>query len=520
MGYFVIPIAEEAQDIYAFVTLWGKFTYKRLAFGDSEAPDVFQRFMTDMLGEIPGVYVYLDDILIATQDIQQNLKILVQVLKKLQETGVTLNGPKCEFLRKEVDYLGFLVSEEGYKSNPKKIQTILELAEPETITQMRRFISMANFHSRHIPRLSTFLAPLNNALKGKKRGKITWTPELKETFIKAKKIIATTTLLALPDYNKPFEVYTDVSKLAYGRVIMQDGRPISYFSCKFTSAELKYTIIDKELLAVVCILQEYHGMLWGRHIRVYTDHSNLQFEKCFSERILRQKMILEEYRPDIIYIKGRDNVVADALSRLDSVKHTNINVIQEVPGCSISWKELQQAQENIGQVPDSNITEFGDVKLYTQQGRIILPQDYGIVVVQLYHDWLNHPGTSKLYETLKSTFIWQGMFQHISNFTQQCLDCAHAKISNRKEGQIPLCTPDVLPWSTLCVDLIGPYKMNQETNDHYALTMLDPVNYCIEIAPVKSKSSEEIALTLDKWWFCCYPRPRRCLHDQGKEFTG
>lgn len=154
---------------------------------------------------------------------------------------------------------------------------------------------MANFYNWHILQLSSVLAPLNNVLKGKKRGKITWTPELKKAFAHAKKRIIKTTLLMLSDYNKLFDIYTDISKLAYGSVIMQENRPTSYYSQKFIRPELNYAIIDKELLAVVHILQKHYGIVWGRHIRVYTNHSNLQFEKSSSKWILHQKMILKEY---------------------------------------------------------------------------------------------------------------------------------------------------------------------------------------------------------------------------------
>lgn len=125
-----------------------------------------------MLGEIPEVYIYLNDILIFTKNIEENLQTLAIVLEKLVEAGITLNSPKCEFLCRKVEYLSFLVSKEGYKSDSKKIQIILELAKPETIKQMHSFIRIANFHSRHVLQLSTFLALLNNILKSKKKEKI------------------------------------------------------------------------------------------------------------------------------------------------------------------------------------------------------------------------------------------------------------------------------------------------------------------------------------------------------------
>jgi hypothetical protein len=154
------------------------------------------------------------------------------------------------------------------------------------------------------------------------------------------------------------------------------------------------------------ILQEHRSMLWGHKIRVYTDHSNLQFEKSSSEQILCQKLVLEEFALEIIIVKGKDNIVTDALSRLDFKDELSMLTIAPVIAeCSLDWKDLQKAQEGLENVPDTQYMEVAGVRLITYQGRVLLRRDYGLKLITLYYTWLSHSGTSKLYKTLRSAFV-------------------------------------------------------------------------------------------------------------------
>jgi hypothetical protein len=138
-------------------------------------------------------------------------------------------------------------------------------------------------------------------------------------FDNVKTTIAKEVVLAYPDFTKPFDIYTDASTKQLGAVITQDNRPIAFFSRKLSGAQSKYTVTELELLAIVETLKEFNGMLWGQRINVYTDHKNLTRDGLglTSDRVTRWRILLEEYAPEIIYIKGIHNTVADAISRLD-----------------------------------------------------------------------------------------------------------------------------------------------------------------------------------------------------------
>ena len=159
-------------------------------------------------------------------------------------------------------------------------------------------------------------------MAGKKKKAWYWNATHQEAFDTIKATIARDVVLAYPDFSKPFEIYTDASTRQLGAVIVQNNRPIAFFSRKLTDVQQRYSVTDIELLAIIETLEEFRGMLLGREITVYTDHKNLTspllgHSKMQDNRLIRWRWIMEEYGPTIIYIKGIHNTVADAISRLD-----------------------------------------------------------------------------------------------------------------------------------------------------------------------------------------------------------
>jgi hypothetical protein len=142
-----------------------------------------------------------------------------------------------------------------------------------------------------------------------------WDSIHQQAFDKLKAAIAKETVLAYPDISKPFEIYTDASSTQLGAVITQDNRPIAFFSRKLSETQQRYSVTEIELLAIAETLKEFKGMLWGQDITVYTDHKNLTRDalELTSDKVYRWRLLLEEYAPEIIYMKGIHNTVADAI---------------------------------------------------------------------------------------------------------------------------------------------------------------------------------------------------------------
>lgn len=194
------------------------------------------------------------------------------------------------------------------------------IAAPKTRKQLRHFIGMVNYYRDMWKHRSEALAPLTRLTSNKV--KFVWTQKEQKAFETMMKIIGREVLLAYPDFNKPFEIHTDASHVQLGSVISQNGRPIAFYSRKLQPAQTRYTTTERELLSIVETLKEFRTILLGQEIKIYTDHQNLTYKNFNTERVMRWRLIIEEYGPELKF-PGQRNVVADALSRLNLINNTN-----------------------------------------------------------------------------------------------------------------------------------------------------------------------------------------------------
>ena len=331
MGYYTIRLDPEASEICTIIFPWGKYSYKRLPMGFGGSADIFQAQMMDLMASLEYVRAYIDDLLIITRGtLDDHIEKIKIVLARLRDAGLKVNAAKSFFCTHEIEYLGYILTREGIKPQNKKVQAILALNPPNSVKELRHFLGMVQYYRDMWVKRSEMLAPLSDLVaecgetKTTKKNKVKktpwkWDPIHQAAFDCVKATIAKEVVLAYPDFSKPFEIYTDASTLQLGAVITQDNRPIAFFSRKLSETQTRYTVTEIELLAIVETLKEFKGMLWGQIIKVYTDHKNLTRDALglTSDRVHRWRLLLEEYAPEIVYIKGTHNTVADAISRLE-----------------------------------------------------------------------------------------------------------------------------------------------------------------------------------------------------------
>jgi hypothetical protein len=326
-----------------------------------------------------------------------------------------------------------------------------------------------------------------------------------QAFDNVKAAIAKEVTLACPDYSQEFKIYTDGSKEQLGAVITQKNRPIAFFSRKLSEAQQKYSVTEIELLAIVEALKEYRGMLWGQKVKVYTDHQNLMRDALGlnSDRVYRWRLLLEEYGPEIVYIKGIHNTVAYALSCLDFglvpddkenwmifnkclnfyiQKNSNIdksppntheenmnfvfaNSSEDDAIYPLMVPEIADAQKDdntltkLHKKNEYSIELIDSVKVLCKDGKLVIPKNLQHRAVAWYHHYFQHPGTTHLEETLCSAMYWKGMRRSVRAHVKKCHKCQVNKRSKHKYGKLPTKLVVTKPWNTLCVDLIGPYTL-------------------------------------------------------------
>ncbi len=287
--------------------------------------------MMDIMASLEYVRAYIDHLLIITRGTLDDHNDKIEaVLTRLRNAGLKVNAAKSFFCTHEIEYLGYILTREGIKPQNKKVQAILALNPPNNVKELRHILGMVQYYRDMWVKHSDMLAPLSDLVgecgktKTTKKNKVKkspsrWDPIHQAAFDDVKATIAKEIVLAYPDFSKPFEIYTNASTKQLGAVITQDNRPIELFSRKLTKMQSKYSVTKIELLPIVETLKEFKGMLGGQFIKVYTDHKNLTRDALglTSNRVYQWRLLLEEYAPKIVYIKGIHNTVADAISRLE-----------------------------------------------------------------------------------------------------------------------------------------------------------------------------------------------------------
>ena len=320
-GYHQIKMRESDIEKTALRTRYGSFEFLVMPFGLCNAPATFQRVMNLMLHEgiDKFVLVFLDDILIYSQTEQEHLDHIRWVFQRLRREKIYGRLAKCEFCKKQVEYLGFDISCDGVKASPDKVKAVLEWPQPETIRDVRSFLGLASFYRRFIRGFSQIARPLTELTK--KDGDLTWGAEQRKAFQQLKMALVTAPVLRLPDFDREFIVITDASQVSVGGILTQDfgngPQPIGYESKKLNATECRYSAYERELLGIIWALGKWRHYLEGRHFTIKTDHASMRHlptQASVNRRVWKWLQVLQTYDCDIVHIPGLQNP-ADPLSR-------------------------------------------------------------------------------------------------------------------------------------------------------------------------------------------------------------
>jgi hypothetical protein len=290
MQYYTFELDDSSKELCTICTPFGNYRYNRLPMGIKQAPDIAQQVMEQLLRPYTESDVYIDDIGVFSASWKDHMNSLRRILGILQESNFTVNPAKCEWAVKETDWLGYWLTPTGVKPWKKKIDPILALLPPTTIPQLRSFIGSVSFYRDMWRKRSHILAPLT-AQVGQR--KLKWTDKCDQAFKTIKAVVAKETFLQYPDHNNPFHVYADASDCKMGSVIVQEGKPVAFFSRKLNAAQRNYTTGEKELLSIVETLKEYRTMLFGcRELHVYTDKRSSRVSLHVTNLLLEGRNVL------------------------------------------------------------------------------------------------------------------------------------------------------------------------------------------------------------------------------------
>ncbi|KAL2088699.1 hypothetical protein ACEWY4_015598 [Coilia grayii] len=322
-GYWQIPLTNRAKDISAFVTPDYFLSYRVMAFGMRNAPASFQRLINTVLSGMSNCEAFLDDVVVYSPDWLSHLAQIRDLFHRLSSANLTINLVKCEFGKATVTYLGRLVGGGKVRPLDAKISAICDFPAPADRRELRRFLGMAGYYRAFCKNFSAVVAPLTDLLSPKVP--YVWSEQCSRAFENLKSLLIAAPVLSAPDFSKSFLLAVDACDYGAGAVLLQPGvdginHPVCYFSKKFSHPQRSYSTIEKEALALVLAVQHFEVYLGAsQNIIVYTDHDPLKFlwrMRNANQRLMRWSLILQPFNLEIKHIRGTDNVVADALSRV------------------------------------------------------------------------------------------------------------------------------------------------------------------------------------------------------------
>ena len=572
-GYHQIPLDPETKHKTAFSTGAGLYHFNRVPFGLITSASAMQRNMEIALSDLNGkaCLVYVDDILVVGRNLEEHNKHLKQVLERLIKVGFKLNLDKCEFAKEQVSCLGHVINKDGIKPAEDKVKALRDKPLPKNLKALRGFLGLSNFYRKYIEGYAKIAQPLNKLLR--KDTKWKWTQDCTDAVENIKKAISKDSCLTHPDFSKEFKVTTDASGEAIGAVLSQEyggkDRPIAFFSRTLRGPELNYATFEKEGLAVKSALNKWRFYLLGYPVTVQTDNapiiSLLRSREC-SGRIGRYLPTILEYNPSFIHVPGKDNFVADYLSRFDQIPEndsegddqipkTEENIRQEANKdytennedekhvCALEvfqpWtlEELKAAQRDSGWTKDIIImledpsapkpVHLRDYHLdrdilFTRRNKegtkLCIPPKLKEKALELIHVHLGkHEGINRSSDRAEKEFTWPSMRKDVEKYVKQCRICLTYKPSNLPRAVLRAYPEVAGPFERVAMDLMGPLPRTS-SGKTFIFVATDVFSHWTEIVPLQDKSTWRVAKAFTDSIINRHGAVKQILTDGGSEF--
>jgi hypothetical protein len=494
--------------------------------------------------------VYLDDVVLASITEEDHLVDIENFLRVLIRFGVKLRIDKCHFGRKEIRYLGYMISEAGIRVDPKNVAAVEKFTKPKTITQLRSFLGSVGYFRRFIMNFSGILGPLYELTKNEGAEIKNWKEEHDQAFKQIIKALTTAPVLATPKFGEMFVVETDASKTAVGGCLLQRQtddleHPIIFVSRKLNKFEARYPSVELEALGVIYCLKEFRPYIEGaKQSLVRTDNSalcSLFRRKDLVGRLAKYQLVIQEFNVKIEYRKGKENVFADYLSRYPA----EINQVEIEK--TISEVEVKKEQKNTKFTPDiyeeiaknkwpeneqnrlelkkeiDKFTIFNEMVFKNEPFRLFIPYNLRKRVIKIFHCCPltgGHLGIQKTMAKILGRFWWPGINKDVKGTIKACNECQFRK-SNPAQNSFELTKsiePPTKPLTRVHADILGPLPTTQK-NNKYILGIVDSFSKWLIAVPMVDQTAISVVEAFVESLLTKFGMIQYVITDNGRQFT-
>lgn len=545
-GYWQIGLHSESRKYVSFIYEGQTYAFRRMPFGLINSGSVFIQCMNQAIGFEVRKYaqVYVDDILIASETLEEHVSRLKALFSRLRMANLKLNLEKSDLLVDETKFLGYEISYHGTRPCAEKTQGIENYPAPTNKKQLQRFLGMCGYYRQFregYARLTSVLTPLVSIKKSWE-----WKPEHQEAFDGIKEKFKQNIMLYHPNMNVPFIMGTDASQSAIGVELFQENgeehQTIAFASRTLNNYERKYNTAEKELLAVVFGCRKFRTYLVGHHVEVRTDNkaiTHFQGYRQGSGRLMRWAMILQQYNITWKHVKGKENVVADALSRcyeenrMHSEKHRIMWINEgeaEAKRMGTRIKNEQKEDPKLKKIIeniDRDAEQTEDERFHVHRGtlfikhdgkrKVMIPEHMAEEVVELLHKRTGHPGRKRMNKMINRHYHLRKKAEMISKVTRGCTLCQQAKPARiALAGDYFRKIPTGKMIDTY-IDLCGPL-IRASDQMRFILVVTDGFSRYVRLIPIKTSTTANIFKKLKKEYFEKEGYPSNIITDRGAQF--
>ena len=528
-------------------TPWGLYEWLVMPMGIKNAPSIHQRRVTTALRPYIGkiCHVYLDDIVIWSQNLDEHIKNVRIILQALEDAKLYCNPKKTKLFCTEIQFLGHRISAKGIEPDEGKSDRIKNWPTPKSASDVRSFLGLVRYLAAFLPNLAKFTMILNELTRKECDKKFPdWTTKHQDAFNSIKTLVTSSDCLTTIDPrlmpgHKIF-VTTDASDTGSGAILSFGpsyhlARPVAYDSRSFKGAELNYPVHEKELLAIIRALAKWRTDLLGYRFEIWTDHKTLLHfdnQRNLSRRQAQWMEFLSQYDTSINYIPGEENCVADALSRLPIVSTIFSSPTGQRSSTKFELDTYILDAIKTGYATDPFVAKLSSAStgmdiiqkindFWFINNRLVIPDIKHVreTLFRLAHDTMGHFGTNKCLAALRDSFYWPNMRRDLETaYIPSCADCQWNKLRTTSPiGPLhPLPIPDSRG-DSVAIDFIGPLPMDNGFDT--IITFTDRLGSDIQIIPsVSTLTAEQLAQNFFDKWYCENSLPLDIVSDRDKLF--